>query len=179
MILVRFLDWSRCPSPSTRQGGGGVAADDDVAVLVDGGELAIDEPLARDLALPGDRCAAGHYVARPESRCEANAQSPQCAVAEPIRQQTGTIAAGQHPHAEHRLVAAGLGIDLVMMIGIEVVRCPGIAHELRARERAAHKGRRCITDVDRWERGSIARHSAILLPVSTRVRRATCTFSPR
>ena len=59
---------------SAWQGCGGIAADDDLAVLVDGGELAIDEAIARFLAFGGDRGAAGEHVVGPEPRCKADAQ---------------------------------------------------------------------------------------------------------
>ena len=65
-----------------------------------------------------------------------------------------------------------------MVVGVEVVGCAGVAHELRARERTADQRGRRIADLDRWEGGSAGHHSVIRLPVSTRVRRATCTFSP-
>jgi hypothetical protein len=129
---------------STRQRRGRLAADDDLALLVDRREFAIDELFPVNLALASDPGRAGEHVARPEPRDKPDAQPPQGSVAQPIGQQPRAETARQHAHAEHRLVAVRLRIDLVMMVGIEVVRGAGVAHELGARERPADERRRRV-----------------------------------
>src|SRR5207253_2891649 len=117
---TRSICLSSSSSAARGEGRGEAAADQDLALLVAGLELALDELLGARLELARHPAPADDVVARPGARGEAHLVAAHVGPAGERRHHAAQDACVEHPHGEHGRIARSLGERLIVVDWVEV-----------------------------------------------------------
>src|SRR3989442_1267734 len=121
-------------SSARGQGRHEAAADQGLALLVDGLELALDELLGAQLEHARHPAPADDVVARPGARGEAHLVAAHVGPAREGRHHAAQDTRVEHAHGEHGRIARRLGEGLVVVDRVEVAGRARVLHEVGPRE---------------------------------------------